>query len=547
MTYVHGGGSADAAREYHDRTKHSHESLRAGGHALDWGNKPLPFKEYPIVAPLPLPTSLSESRLTAVEALSGRAPEGPAEVDLPALARLLFFSAGITRVRRGGAETLLLRAAPSAGALYPVEAYVVCGDLDGLTAGVYHFGPVEFALRPLRAGDHRRALARAAADPELATSPAALVLTGIPWRTAWKYRERGYRHLFWDSGAILANVLALAEAVAVSARVVLGFVDREVALLLDLTDPEELPIAIVPLGAPAASAPDPGPPLEPLALPVRPLSARPRHHASIIRAHRAGDLADPDEVEAWRAAAAGLDPGSAPLTVDPPSAPGAETIEAVVLRRDSTRRFEARSIPGEGLAWPMGVAARGVPSDVAPERGSLLLHFLAVHEIDGIAPGAHRWEGGRLELVRSDGSRERTADMCLGQDLGGDSAYTAFHSCRLAPVLAALGARGYRAAQLEAGIASCRLQLAARTLGLGGTGLTFLDDEVSRLFTTDAEPMTASAIGVPAYPSEPGRLPGDLSRATRWHRLARAPPRASSGRGQSGRTGRGPPQDPLRA
>ena len=202
--------SAAAAREYHDRTKHSHESVRAGGQYLDWANKPLPFKHYPTVAPLPLPADLPESRLPAIEALSGRAPEGAADLDLPGLARLLFFSAGVTRLLRADAEPLLLRAAPSAGALYPVEAYVVCGDLDGLAAGVYHFGPFEFALRRLRSGDHRGALAGAAADPALAASPAALVLTGIPWRTAWKYRDRGYRHLFWDSGAILANLLALA-------------------------------------------------------------------------------------------------------------------------------------------------------------------------------------------------------------------------------------------------------------------------------------------------------------------------------------------------
>ena len=52
------------------------------------------------------------------------------------------------------------------------------------------------------------------------------MLTGIPWRTAWKYRDRGCRHLFWDSGAIVANLLALAEAAALPARLLLGFVDR---------------------------------------------------------------------------------------------------------------------------------------------------------------------------------------------------------------------------------------------------------------------------------------------------------------------------------
>jgi SagB-type dehydrogenase family enzyme len=504
--------SADAAREYHDRTKHSHESVRAGGQSLDWANKPLPFKHYPTVAPLPLPADLPESRLPAIEALSGRAPEGAPDLDLPGLARLLFFSAGVTRLLRADAEPLWLRAAPSAGALYPVEAYVVCGDLDGLAAGVYHFGPVEFALRRLRSGDHRGALAGAAADPALAASPAALVLTGIPWRTAWKYRDRGYRHLFWDSGAILANLLALAEAAALPARLLLGFVDREVALLLDLREPEELTLAIAPLGAPGAGAPGPSPPLEPLGLPVRPLSPSPRDYPLIARTHPAGNLADPGEVEGWRTAATALAAGCPPPAVRPPEAQGAEAVEAVILRRDSTRRFRPRSIPGEGLAWPMGVAARPVPCDFAPSGGSLLVHFLSVHEVDGVAPGAYRWEGGGLELVRSGGSRERSADLCLGQDLGGDSAYTAFHSCRLAPALAALGARGYRAAQLEAGIASGRLQLAARALGLGGTGLTFFDDEVSRLFATDAAPMTATAVGVPAHRSAPGRRPRDMPR-----------------------------------
>jgi hypothetical protein len=90
--------SAAAAREYHDCTKHSHESVRAGGQYLDWANKPLPFKHYPTVAPLPLPADLPESRLPAIEALSGRAPEGAADFDLPGLARLLFFSAGVTRL-----------------------------------------------------------------------------------------------------------------------------------------------------------------------------------------------------------------------------------------------------------------------------------------------------------------------------------------------------------------------------------------------------------------------------------------------------------------
>jgi hypothetical protein len=110
-----------------------------------------------------------------------------------------------------GADVIHFRNYASAGALYPVEVYLACADLPGLTAGVYHFDPRGPALTCLREGDHRAHLVRAAAsEPAVARAPLVLVLTGLPWRTAWKYTERGYRHLFWDAGMIVTNLLALA-------------------------------------------------------------------------------------------------------------------------------------------------------------------------------------------------------------------------------------------------------------------------------------------------------------------------------------------------
>jgi SagB-type dehydrogenase family enzyme len=178
-------------------------------------------------------------------------------LDLAGLARLLFFSAGVTRILHG----VLFRAAPSAGALYPTELYAVCGALADLPAGVYHFEPAEFALRRLRDGDVRTRLAASAAEPAIAGLPLCLVLTGIPWRTTWKYRERGYRHLFWDAGAIVANLLALAAAAGWDARVLVGFVDQEVSSLLGLGEPEEYPLGLVTVAAPGASAATGSPPL----------------------------------------------------------------------------------------------------------------------------------------------------------------------------------------------------------------------------------------------------------------------------------------------
>ncbi|MGH7267060.1 MAG: dehydrogenase, partial [Candidatus Rokuibacteriota bacterium] len=152
------GDAAGRARAYHDATKHSWESVRAGHHSLDWANKPLPFKIYPDAPAVPLPREIATPTLPTLRALAG-APDpagGPtARLDVAALARLLFFSAGLTKKKvYPGGETVHFRAAASTGALYEIEVYVVAGTVAGLEAGIYHFGPGDFTLRRLRAGDH---------------------------------------------------------------------------------------------------------------------------------------------------------------------------------------------------------------------------------------------------------------------------------------------------------------------------------------------------------------------------------------------------------
>jgi SagB-type dehydrogenase family enzyme len=502
--------ASDAAAEFHERTKHTWQRLRANSRGLDWGNHPFPFKLYPDLEPLPLPRQLPESSLPATQVLAGPVPAPAAALDLGGLARLLFFAAGVTRILHG----VLFRAAPSAGALYPTELYAVCAPLPDLPAGVYHFEPAEFALRRLRDGDVRARLAAAAAEPTIAGLPLCLVLTGIPWRTTWKYRERGYRHLFWDAGAIVANLLAVAAAAGWDARVLVGFVDQEIAGLLGLGEPEEYPLALVTVAAPAAAQPTGSPPLEPISPRTRPLSRWPRGYPLGAAAQRAGELSSAEAVSAWRSKASRLRAQPATRTLAAGEAGQAyaaiDTIETVILRRGSTRRFARQPLPRGALGWAMAAATRAVPGDFVPPQATLLEHFLAVHAVQELIPGAYRWDQGELHLLRAGAERTRTRWLCLGQDLGGDAAATVFHCAQLEPILAALGARGYRAAQLEGGVAAERLQLAAFALGVGATGLTFLDDDVSTFFGTPAAPMLTVAVGVPAYRARPGRHPAEL-------------------------------------
>ena len=135
--------SAEPARAFHESTKLSYINL---------GNKPPLYKSYPGVPTIPLPTVKLDLEAAALPAVAGTVGAAEEPFSLDTLSRLLYFSAGVIRkaVLRMAGE-VHYRAAASAGALYPIEAYLVCRDLPGLEAGVYHFAPAEFSLRRLRA------------------------------------------------------------------------------------------------------------------------------------------------------------------------------------------------------------------------------------------------------------------------------------------------------------------------------------------------------------------------------------------------------------
>ena len=150
----------DRAWRYHDLTKHSYWSIRTSPHFLDWSNQPSPFKIYPSIDPIALPVEFSLTGAIALDAAASRgvAASGESKPTIEQLASLLLYSAGVTKEKKYPGGSFYFRAAACAGALYPTEIYIVCADLDGLAAGVYHFNPGDFSLRRLRQGDHRGVL-----------------------------------------------------------------------------------------------------------------------------------------------------------------------------------------------------------------------------------------------------------------------------------------------------------------------------------------------------------------------------------------------------
>ena len=489
---------------YHDETKHSHESIRTNRHYLDWENQPIPFKIYSKLEPMALPQDLSSSGMTAIEAISSL--EGPTNnqvvPSIQTLAEILYLSAGITKRRSYPGGEILFRAAACTGALYHIDLYLICGDLGDLEAGVYHFGPQDFALRRLRDGEHRNALVEASGrEPAIAHAPAIIVCASTYWRNAWKYQSRAYRHCYWDTGTILANLLAAAAARRMPARIVLGFIDGTVSRLLGLDATREGALALVALGDLPSQANGSSTPVDLLTFETAPLSKTEVDYPDIRAMHEASSLEGAAEVIDWRSqVSADVSPATESLTptsddrliaLQPlgDSEIPRDSLEEVIQRRGSTRQFARESISFGQLSTMLDRATRGVPTDfLRPEEAPINDLYLIVHAVDDLSPGAYVFhhDSRALELLKEGDFRREGGYLGLGQELPADCSLDVFFLTDLTRVLERWGNRGYRAAQLEASIMGGKLYLAAYAQGLGASGLTFFDDDVTEFFSPHA-------------------------------------------------------------
>lgn len=162
-------------------------------------------------------------------------------LSLSDLGQLLWAAQGVTHPRG-------LRTAPSAGALYPLELYVVAGNVSGLEAGVYHYQIHKHRLVQHLAGDKRQALGQAAyMQTWLSEAPAVFVFSADYKRTSKKYGKRAKRYVHMEVGHAAQNLFLQAEDLGLGSVVVGAFYDDEVAELLQLSS-EFVPLALMPVG-----------------------------------------------------------------------------------------------------------------------------------------------------------------------------------------------------------------------------------------------------------------------------------------------------------
>ena len=140
------------------------------------------------------------------------------------------------------------RTAPSAGALYPLEVYVVVGDVTGLAPGVYRYLPDDHEVRLVATGDRRDELADASLDQEWVEEAAIdLVVTAVPERTTSKYGDRGERYVLMEAGHAAQNVYLQAVTMGVGITVIGAFDDDRVLEIVS-APADEVPLYVISVG-----------------------------------------------------------------------------------------------------------------------------------------------------------------------------------------------------------------------------------------------------------------------------------------------------------
>jgi SagB-type dehydrogenase family enzyme len=542
------------ALDYHEATKHSEVSIMASRHYLDYDNRPMPFKtyleqpRYPLTNNFPSPNLESITSIVDVKQSANSSPtQSEKSVSVVDISEILFFAAGITRVLRYSYGTYFMRAASATGALYPIESYVVCGDITpDLKAGVYHFGPADFSLNQLRIGDYRHALASTALAERgydtILTSPLSIIFSSFAWRNAWKYQARSYRHWFWDCGVIVANLLATTASMKLPTKLIMGYVDDIVDRLLCLETLKEASIVIAPIGIGSCPKSDSKgnnniqKEITELPIPkILPLSQRGEiDYPDIWHMNQNSKILDREEVESWiskqqleqRNQNLDIENNAEPILdrkdmSSDTGTPTKMTIGEVILRRGSTRRFDNHSsIPLSTLYSILDSSTRGVPMDVFTNEGvsSVIDTYFIANNVAGLEPGAYFFNRNlkAFDLLKRNASRQISGYLCLGQSLFSDASAVMFLMADLHKVLDDLGNRGYRVAQLEAGIIAGKIYLSSYAHSIGASGTTFFDDAVTEFFGPHAankSTMIAMGVGVPGYKARPGTvLPVRLTR-----------------------------------
>lgn len=235
--------------QYQQETKY--EPDRMPGHRLVWEAKPPLYKEYPEARKFELASFEPDQPVSLDQALRQRKSIRNFQdkaISQRRLSYLLWASTGIQRIEDG----YEFRTAPSAGALYPVETYVVVNNVRKLETGVYHYSVRSHELDLIKQGDFKRPITAAALGQGMcAAASVVFAWSAIFERCKWKYAQRAYRYIYLDAGHIAENLALAAVSLNLGSCEIGALYDDHVNAILGIDGTEESVLCMAAVGIPA--------------------------------------------------------------------------------------------------------------------------------------------------------------------------------------------------------------------------------------------------------------------------------------------------------
>ena len=233
---------------YQQETKYHRNKF---GEGPDWSLQPDQYKSYPdkTKIELPKPDNIKTETLHYV-LLNRRSIRHFSKKPLSKeqLSFLIWASTGIQRKERG----FKYRTAPSAGALYPIETYLVINNVKSVSQGVYHYNIQNHYLEEIKKGDFRSAIADAALNQHMCHDAAVVFIwTAIFNRSKCKYGERAYRYIYLDAGHIAENLALSATSINLGTCQIAAIYDDEVNQIIDIDGIKESTIYLSVVGLPS--------------------------------------------------------------------------------------------------------------------------------------------------------------------------------------------------------------------------------------------------------------------------------------------------------
>jgi SagB-type dehydrogenase family enzyme len=511
-----------------------------------------PTPDFEVQDGILLPDPALEGAMSLEEAISGRRSRrdfGDSPLTATEISQILWAGQGITDPEGH-------RTAPSAGATYPLELYLVAGEqgVEGLGEGVYHYIPQSHSLELTLGGDIRQTVAElASGQMYIAEAPAILVITAEYERTTQVYGDRGVRYVHLEAGHVGQNVALQVEALGLGTVTVGSFSDAELAEALNLP-PNHEPLYVMPIGhrpstggtadlpdAPGSAAPDYG--LLAAAIPAGvdcDVDCNDDVDAVdalfilqyVVRARQASDQCPPPEDSLYLPAGdvhcdgdvdaldglfvlqhvVGLRPELCPQTEDgillpDPALEGEMSLEEAILERRSRRDFGDSPLTateisqilwaGQGITDPEG-------HRTAPSAGALYpleLYLVAGEQgVEGLGEGVYHYvpQSHSLELTLGGDIRQTVAELAAGQMYIAEAPAILVITAEYERTTQVFGDRGVRYVHLEAGHVGQNVALQVEALGLSTVTVgSFSDAALAQALDlpSDYEPLYVMPMG----------------------------------------------------